>query len=79
MTTRRLVSSLSDTSIDAAYCFAYADIETATKRFEKKVGSGGFGMVYYGKMKDGTEVAVKVLTSNSFQGKKEFTNEASPL
>ncbi|KAI3896008.1 hypothetical protein MKW92_017971 [Papaver armeniacum] len=79
MTTRRLVSSLSDTSIDAAYCFAYADIETATKRFEKKVGSGGFGMVYFGKMKDGTEVAVKVLTSNSFQGKKEFTNEVTLL
>ncbi|KAI3965091.1 hypothetical protein MKX01_014022 [Papaver californicum] len=76
---RRLVSSLSDTSVEAAYCFAYADLETATKRFEKQVGSGGFGMVYFGKMKDGREVAVKVLTSNSYQGKKEFTNEVTLL
>jgi hypothetical protein len=26
-------------------------------------------------MKDGKEIAVKVLTSNSFQGKREFANE----
>ncbi|MCL7031864.1 hypothetical protein MKW94_018177, partial [Papaver nudicaule] len=76
---QRLVSSLSDVSMETAYYFAYADLETATKKFEKKVGSGGFGMVYYGKMKDGTEVAVKVLTSNSYQGKKEFTNEVTLL
>jgi hypothetical protein len=33
--------------------------------------------VYYGKMKDGREIAVKVLTSNSFQGKREFSNEVN--
>lgn len=52
-----------------------AEIEEATKGFEKKIGSGGFGVVYYGKLKDGKEIAVKVLTNNSYQGKREFSNE----
>lgn len=43
--------------------------------FEKKIGSGGFGVVYYGKLKDEKEIAVKVLGSNSYQGKREFSNE----
>ncbi|XVF07972.1 hypothetical protein REPUB_Repub06bG0185100 [Reevesia pubescens] len=76
---QRIASSLSNSPAEAAHCFTLAEIEDATKNFEKKIGSGGFGVVYYGKMKDGKEIAVKVLSSNSFQGKKEFTNEVSLL
>ncbi|KAK3227662.1 hypothetical protein Dsin_007524 [Dipteronia sinensis] len=72
---QRPVSSRSDAPSEAAHCFTLADIEEATKSFEKKIGSGGFGVVYYGKLKDGKEIAVKVLTSNSYQGKREFSNE----
>ncbi|KAK1563126.1 hypothetical protein Q3G72_022753 [Acer saccharum] len=72
---QRPVSSRSDAPSEAANCFTLSDIEEATKSFEKKIGSGGFGVVYYGKLKDGKEIAVKVLTSNSFQGKREFSNE----
>ncbi len=74
---QRLVSSKSNAPTEAAYCFTFSDIEDATRKFEKKIGSGGFGVVYYGKMKDEKEIAVKVLTSNSFQGKREFSNEVS--
>ncbi|XP_042476517.1 probable LRR receptor-like serine/threonine-protein kinase At1g67720 isoform X1 [Macadamia integrifolia] len=73
------VSSLSDVATEAAHCFAFSEIEDATRKFEKKIGSGGFGVVYYGKMKDGKEIAVKVLTSNSYQGKREFSNEVTLL
>ncbi|KAF8402770.1 hypothetical protein HHK36_010860 [Tetracentron sinense] len=59
---QRLVSSLSDAATEAAHCFALSEIDDATRKFEKKIGSGGFGVVYYGKMKDGKEIAVKVLT-----------------
>ncbi|XWS66941.1 hypothetical protein CRYUN_Cryun05aG0243500 [Craigia yunnanensis] len=76
---QRIASSLSNAPAEAANCFTLAEIEDATKNFEKNIGSGGFGVVYYGKMKDGKEIAVKVLTSNSFQGKREFTNEVSLL
>ncbi|KAK5804235.1 hypothetical protein F383_10215 [Gossypium arboreum] len=76
---QRIASSLSNAPTEAANCFTLPEIEDATNNFEKKIGSGGFGVVYYGKMKDGKEIAVKVLTSNSFQGKREFTNEVSLL
>ncbi|XP_031112727.1 probable LRR receptor-like serine/threonine-protein kinase At1g67720 [Ipomoea triloba] len=76
---QRLVSTLDGTATEAAHCFTLSEIEEATRNFEKKVGSGGFGVVYYGKLKDGREIAVKVLTNNSFQGKREFSNEVSLL
>ncbi|KAK4833706.1 hypothetical protein QYF36_009691 [Acer negundo] len=76
---QRPVSSPSDAPSEAAHCFTLSDIEEATKSFEKKIGSGGFGVVYYGKLKDGKEIAVKVLTSNSCQGKREFSNEVNLL
>ncbi|GAA0158872.1 hypothetical protein LIER_15789 [Lithospermum erythrorhizon] len=73
------VSSFGDAAADAAHCFTLSELEEATKNFERKVGSGGFGVVYYGKLNDGKEIAVKVLTNNSFQGKREFSNEVSLL
>ncbi|KAM3689066.1 hypothetical protein ACJW31_09G017700 [Castanea mollissima] len=76
---QRLVSSRSEVHTEAAYCFTFSEIEDSTRKFEKKIGSGGFGVVYYGKLKDGKEIAVKVLTSNSFQGKREFSNEVTLL
>lgn len=72
---QRLASSKDAT--EAANFFSFSEIEEATQKFEKKIGSGGFGVVYYGKMKDGKEIAVKVLTNDSFQGKREFSNEVS--
>ncbi|KAK6943746.1 Protein kinase domain [Dillenia turbinata] len=72
---QKLVSSLNDAASEAAHCFTFSEIEDATKKFEKKIGSGGFGVVYHGRLKDGREVAVKVLTNDSYQGKQEFSNE----
>ncbi|KAL0856883.1 hypothetical protein Bca101_062037 [Brassica carinata] len=51
-------------------------IETATNNsLSNKLGQGGFGSVYKGKLQDGKEIAVKRLSSNSGQGKEEFMNE----
>ncbi|PHU28631.1 hypothetical protein BC332_00724 [Capsicum chinense] len=55
---QRFVSSLEDPATEVAHCFTLAELEEATKDFEKKVGSGGFGVVYYGKLKDGKEARV---------------------
>ncbi|XP_010260163.1 PREDICTED: probable LRR receptor-like serine/threonine-protein kinase At1g67720 isoform X2 [Nelumbo nucifera] len=76
---QKLVSASNDVTTETAHCFSFAEIEDATRQFEKRIGSGGFGVVYYGKMKDGKEIAVKVLTSNSYQGKREFSNEVTLL
>ncbi|XP_011094724.1 probable LRR receptor-like serine/threonine-protein kinase At1g67720 [Sesamum indicum] len=77
--TQKLASSLGDTAAEAAHYFTLSEIEDATKNFERKIGSGGFGVVYYGRLKDGKEIAVKILTNDSFQGKREFSNEVSLL
>ncbi|KAA8516513.1 hypothetical protein F0562_016981 [Nyssa sinensis] len=79
MPAQRLVSSLTNAATEAAHFVTLSEIKYATRNFEKEVGSGGFGVVYYGKLKDGKEIAVKVLTSNSFQGKREFSNEVTLL
>ncbi|XP_022720572.1 putative receptor-like protein kinase At4g00960 isoform X1 [Durio zibethinus] len=52
-------------------------LQTATKQFcdENKLGVGGFGPVYKGKLADGKEIAVKRLSRTSGQGLLEFKNE----
>ncbi|KAK7260583.1 hypothetical protein RIF29_26751 [Crotalaria pallida] len=61
--------------------FAYETLVAATKNFNPihKLGEGGFGPVYKGKLNDGREIAVKKLSQTSNQGKKEFMNEAKLL
>ncbi|XP_062218273.1 cold-responsive protein kinase 1-like isoform X2 [Phragmites australis] len=57
--------------------YTYNEIVRSTENFNpsNKIGQGGFGSVYKGRLKDGTIVAVKVLSSESRQGVKEFLNE----
>ncbi|GLU23209.1 hypothetical protein SLE2022_392330 [Rubroshorea leprosula] len=54
-----------------------ATVRAATKNFceENKLGQGGFGVVYKGKLPNGQDVAVKRLSSASGQGELEFKNE----
>lgn len=40
-----------------------------------KIGQGGFGSVYKGRLSNGQDIAVKRLSKNSGQGKEEFKNE----
>ncbi|KAF8414029.1 hypothetical protein HHK36_002028 [Tetracentron sinense] len=56
------------------------DLETvvnATNNFSfaKKIGEGGFGIVYKGELSTGHEIAVKRLYQDSQQGLREFKNE----
>ncbi|PON81470.1 S-receptor-like serine/threonine-protein kinase [Trema orientale] len=57
--------------------FGFDVIAEATNNFsdDNKLGQGGFGPVYMGKLKDGQEIAVKRLSKNSRQGLDEFKNE----
>ncbi|XP_059071592.1 probable LRR receptor-like serine/threonine-protein kinase At1g67720 [Cryptomeria japonica] len=59
--------------------FSLLDMKTATNNFGQKIGQGGFGSVYFGKLADGKDVAVKLLSSSSKQGLAEFLNEINPL
>ncbi|XP_008226123.1 PREDICTED: G-type lectin S-receptor-like serine/threonine-protein kinase CES101 [Prunus mume] len=57
--------------------FRYASVVAATTNFseENKLGQGGFGPVYKGKLVTGQEIAVKRLSRCSGQGTLEFKNE----
>ncbi|KAF5191944.1 G-type lectin S-receptor-like serine/threonine-protein kinase RKS1 [Thalictrum thalictroides] len=53
--------------------FDLVTLTNATKNFseEDKLGEGGFGPVYKGKLEGGQEIAVKRLSKNSIQGEKK--------
>ncbi|XP_021741439.1 ephrin type-B receptor 3-like [Chenopodium quinoa] len=57
--------------------FSFKDINTATDKFSfhRKLGEGGYGPVYKGKLKTGQEIAVKRLSKASSQGFEQFKNE----
>ncbi|KAJ9690121.1 hypothetical protein PVL29_012661 [Vitis rotundifolia] len=59
------------------YYFNLTTILAATNNFSdsNKLGEGGFGPVYKGKLLDGREIAVKRLSTKSGQGLAEFKNE----
>ncbi|XP_072955742.1 putative leucine-rich repeat receptor-like protein kinase At2g19210 [Typha angustifolia] len=59
--------------------FTYMQLANITNKFEQIIGNGGFGTVYHGYLEDGTEVAVKLLSETSGQGRKEFLAEAQNL
>ncbi|CAA7401459.1 unnamed protein product [Spirodela intermedia] len=58
--------------------FSYDVLAAATHNFSVKsrLGEGGFGAVYKGRLDDGREIAVKKLSRGSRQGTREFMNEA---
>ncbi|KAL2327813.1 hypothetical protein Fmac_021240 [Flemingia macrophylla] len=59
--------------------FDLSVLATATENFatKNKLGEGGFGPVYKGKLTDGQELAVKRLSKKSGQGLEEFKNEVA--
>ncbi|XP_010480181.1 PREDICTED: probable LRR receptor-like serine/threonine-protein kinase At1g56140 [Camelina sativa] len=59
------------------FTFTYSELKSATQDFDSsnKLGEGGFGPVYKGKLNDGREVAVKLLSVGSRQGKGQFVAE----
>ncbi|KAJ6352486.1 hypothetical protein OIU76_001675 [Salix suchowensis] len=61
--------------------FTLRDLEFATNRFaaENVLGEGGYGVVYKGRLINGSEVAVKKLLNNLGQAEKEFRVEVEAI
>ncbi|THG16929.1 G-type lectin S-receptor-like serine/threonine-protein kinase SD2-5 [Camellia sinensis] len=58
--------------------FSYKDLRAMTCNFNNKLGEGGFGSVFQGKLSDGTKIAVKCL--NGFgHVKKSFLAEVETI
>ncbi|XP_057741713.1 putative serine/threonine-protein kinase [Arachis stenosperma] len=73
-----------DEEDDGAFrVFTYNQLKTATRNFQTsdKVGEGGFGTVYKGRLADGSLVAVKVVSIEveSMRGESEFVAELASL
>jgi hypothetical protein len=77
--TRLMTSCLFQFDHVGANPYSLAEVTTATNDFKNQIGKGGFGPVYYGKLEDGQEVAIKVLNFKSSQGPSEFFNEVSKI
>ncbi|XP_060675591.1 rust resistance kinase Lr10-like isoform X3 [Ziziphus jujuba] len=58
--------------------YSYSEIKIMTKRFKHKLGEGGYGSVYKGKLRSGRLVAVKMLGKSKANG-QEFINEVATI
>jgi serine/threonine protein kinase len=59
--------------------FTLDEMVAATQNFSREIGRGGFGSVFFGKLPDEKDIAVKVLSLFSHQGVQEFLNEVDLL
>uniref|UniRef100_A0A803R0J4 non-specific serine/threonine protein kinase n=1 Tax=Cannabis sativa TaxID=3483 RepID=A0A803R0J4_CANSA len=79
------ISSVKDIEKGSTYfgvhLFSYEELVEATNNFDssKELGDGGFGTVYYGKLHDGREVAVKRLYESNCRRVEQFMNEVTIL
>ena len=64
--------------IPIAARYSYSDIKKITNYFKNKLGQGGYGSVYKGKLHDEHTVAVKVLSESKGDG-EDFINEVASI
>ncbi|KAK3225285.1 hypothetical protein Dsin_005147 [Dipteronia sinensis] len=58
--------------------YSFSHVKKMTNSFKEKLGQGGYGCVYKGKLRDGQLVAVKLLNTSKGNG-QEFINEVSSI
>ena len=58
--------------------YSYSEIRKMSRGFEDKLGEGGYGSVYKGKLQSGLLVAVKMLGSSKANG-QDFINEVATI
>ncbi|KAL6321341.1 hypothetical protein AAG906_016396 [Vitis piasezkii] len=58
--------------------YSYSNIKKMTKGFKEKLGEGGYGSVYKGKLRSGHLVAVKMMASSKANG-QDFINEVATI
>ncbi|XP_050277869.1 LEAF RUST 10 DISEASE-RESISTANCE LOCUS RECEPTOR-LIKE PROTEIN KINASE-like 2.1 isoform X4 [Quercus robur] len=59
--------------------YSYSQTKKMTKCFKDKLGEGGYGSVYKGKLQSGHLVAIKMLSNKSKANGQEFINEVATI
>ncbi|XP_030942898.1 G-type lectin S-receptor-like serine/threonine-protein kinase SD1-13 [Quercus lobata] len=69
--------NLNQVKVQELPLFDFVKLASATNNFHEcnKLGQGGFGPVYRGKLSNAQEIAIKRLSKTSGQGLEEFMNE----
>ena len=58
--------------------YTYSEIKKMSKGFKDKLGEGGYGFVYKGKLESGSFVAIKMLGNSKANG-QEFISEVATI
>ncbi|KAK8464402.1 hypothetical protein PHAVU_011G200400 [Phaseolus vulgaris] len=58
--------------------YEYREIKKMSRGYKVKLGEGGFGSVYKGKLRSGSEVAIKMLKKSKADG-QDFMNEVASI
>ncbi|KAL5568337.1 hypothetical protein UlMin_024912, partial [Ulmus minor] len=58
--------------------YSYSEVKKMTKGFKDKLGEGGYGTVYKGKLRSGHLVAIKMLGESKTNG-QDFINEVATI
>ena len=58
--------------------YSYSEVKKMTHNFKNKLGQGGFGSVYKGRLRSGHIVAVKMLVMSKANG-QDFVNEVATI
>lgn len=58
--------------------YSYSDIKKMSDNFKDKLGEGGYGLVYKGKLRSGLLVAIKMM-GQSMANEQEFASEVSTI
>ncbi|CAM8951643.1 unnamed protein product [Rhodiola kirilowii] len=76
-----LVGMTEGSHLGWGHWFTLRDLERATNRFspDNVIGEGGYGVVYRGRLANGTDVAVKKILNNLGQAEKEFRVEVEAI
>ncbi|CAN1194424.1 Rust resistance kinase Lr10 [Linum perenne] len=59
--------------------YSYSEIKKVTRGFKDKLGEGGFGTVYKGKLRSGSFAAVKMLGKSAAGGGQDFMSEVATI